>query len=276
MNIESISLDRIDVGARLRGTDPDYVAWIADNIQQNGQLQPILVRRTEGGRFALVDGGHRLEAARQIGLPRISVAVLENADDERAEIYEIDANLVRADLNPLDRAVFLGRRAAIYEAENPDAKRGKKGAMARWHMQTAIVSFASDAEEKLGISKRTIERAIQVARGLKPELRQRLAGTWLAQDQNQLLALAKLEPDEQVQAVELLLHPVQPRKNVAEAQREVRGIQKPVIAPEDEEYRRLIGAWTKAGKSARTRFVDHVMASGDYHAAKPAKLGKAA
>ena len=263
MNIQSVLLDSIDVGERLRSTDADYVAWIADNFREHGQLQPILVRPGEvTGRYRLVDGGHRLEAARLAGLPRIRAIVLEDRDDEAAELLEIDANLVRADLSPLDRAVFLGRRAAIYASEHPETERGKAGAAARWHANDTL-SFASDAEEKLGIGQRTIQRAIQVARGLKPELRHRLAGTWLARDQGQLLALAKLDPAEQAKAVELLLHPVQPRRNVAEAQREVRGIQVPEIAIEAVEMQRLLTAWRKAGRAARMKFIDHLVAVGE-------------
>lgn len=273
MNIQSVSLDQIDVGERLRATDPDYVAWFADNLKQNGQLQPILVRQGEGNRLTLIDGGHRLAAARAIGLPRIEAKVMEG-DDETAELLEIDANLIRADLSPLDRAVFLGKRQAFFLDEQPGKKRGKAGAMARWH-GVDTVSFASDMAEKLGISDRTIRRATLVANGLKPELRHRLSGTWLAQDQKQLLALAKLDADAQRQVVDLLLHPEQPRRNVAEAFNELNGRVKPVIAPEDLEYRSLVGAWTKAGKSARRKFVDYLVSSGELDAVAPAKGRKA-
>jgi len=264
MNIQSVSLDQIDVGERLRGIDADYVAWLADNLKQNGLLQPILVRQGEGTRLTLIDGGHRLAAARAIGLPRIEAKVMEG-DDETAEILEIDANLVRVDLSPLDRAVFLGRRQSIFWAQHPNTKRGKAGAMARWHgMDT--VSFAEEVSEKLGISSRTIRRATLVSNGLKPELRQRLANTWLAQDQKQLLALAKLDADAQRRVVDLLLHPVQPRKNVGEALAELLGRAKPVIAPDDLQYRTLMGAWAKAGKAARQQFIDHLVNSGEMNA----------
>jgi sulfiredoxin len=45
---------------------PETVRELANNILENGQQTPILVRR-DGDRFVLVEGLHRLEACKALG-----------------------------------------------------------------------------------------------------------------------------------------------------------------------------------------------------------------
>jgi sulfiredoxin len=52
--------------ARRKTLDPARVETIAASILENGQQTPILVR-ADGARFVLVEGLHRLEAARALG-----------------------------------------------------------------------------------------------------------------------------------------------------------------------------------------------------------------
>jgi ParB-like chromosome segregation protein Spo0J len=51
---------------RVKTLDPDKVARIAENILEEGQATPIQVR-TDGDRFVLVEGLHRLEAMKALG-----------------------------------------------------------------------------------------------------------------------------------------------------------------------------------------------------------------
>ena len=88
----------------------------------------------------------------------------------------------RHNLNHIDEADQLLRRKEIYEELHPDTKAGTAGAKAtnekRWGIatDTATVatdekSFSEDAAEKLGVSPRTVERKIQVAKNLSPEVK---------------------------------------------------------------------------------------------------------
>lgn len=51
---------------RAKTLDPGKVAQIAENILEEGQTTPIQVR-TDGDRFVLVEGLHRLEAMKTLG-----------------------------------------------------------------------------------------------------------------------------------------------------------------------------------------------------------------
>jgi sulfiredoxin len=67
MKRESIAVADIYVPVKRRATlEQKRVDEIAASMLDNGQLTPILVR-ADGARFVLVEGLHRLEAAKALG-----------------------------------------------------------------------------------------------------------------------------------------------------------------------------------------------------------------
>jgi sulfiredoxin len=64
---ESFPIDNIYVPTKRRTTlKPEHVREIAESMLANGQETPILVRQ-DGARYVLVEGLHRLEAAKALG-----------------------------------------------------------------------------------------------------------------------------------------------------------------------------------------------------------------
>ncbi len=67
MKKETFTVAKIYVPAKRRGTlEPSRVAELAESILEDGQTTPIQVR-ADGDRFVLVEGLHRLEAAKALG-----------------------------------------------------------------------------------------------------------------------------------------------------------------------------------------------------------------
>lgn len=67
MKREAIPIAEIYVPTKRRATlKPEVVASIAESMLEIGQQTPIQVRR-DGERFVLVEGLHRLEAAKSLG-----------------------------------------------------------------------------------------------------------------------------------------------------------------------------------------------------------------
>lgn len=67
MKRESFPIADIYVPTKRRATlKPETVAAIAESMLQVGQQTPIQVRR-DGARFVLIEGLHRLEAAKSLG-----------------------------------------------------------------------------------------------------------------------------------------------------------------------------------------------------------------
>ena len=64
---ETFPIDHIYVPSKRRTTlKPEHVREIAESMLAVGQQTPILVRQ-DGARYVLVEGLHRLEAARALG-----------------------------------------------------------------------------------------------------------------------------------------------------------------------------------------------------------------
>jgi sulfiredoxin len=67
MKREKFTIADIYVPVKRRATlKPDTVQELAQDMLENGQKSPILVRR-DGDRFVLVEGLHRLEACKALG-----------------------------------------------------------------------------------------------------------------------------------------------------------------------------------------------------------------
>lgn len=75
---------------------------LAASIKQQGLVQPIVVRRYQGG-FELVAGERRLRAAQMAGFESIPTLVKQATDQDMLEFALLE-NLQREDLNPIEEA----------------------------------------------------------------------------------------------------------------------------------------------------------------------------
>ena len=108
MSVRELRLDKITVGTRKRALDMAKVEAMADSIQQNGLLQPIVVNAD----YRLIAGYHRIEACETLGWTEIPVIVLD-IDDLQAKLAEIDENLIRNELSVLEEGEHLVARNEI-------------------------------------------------------------------------------------------------------------------------------------------------------------------
>jgi ParB family transcriptional regulator, chromosome partitioning protein len=76
---------------------------LAQSIKENGLIQPILLRRSETGKYQLIAGERRLRAAQRAGLLRIPCVVKDIEDDKMLELALIE-NIQRQELNPIEEA----------------------------------------------------------------------------------------------------------------------------------------------------------------------------
>lgn len=86
--------------------DPEKLQVLADSIAQHGVLQPIAVRRLNGGYYQIIAGERRWRAARLAGLSEIPARVVD-VDDRDARVLALVENLQREDLNPMEQAKGL-------------------------------------------------------------------------------------------------------------------------------------------------------------------------
>ncbi len=79
---------------------------LADNIRENGVLEPLIVRETVEGQYEIVAGERRYRAAKLIGKTTVPV-IVKDYDDQQAQFIAVVENLQRVDLAPLDEANYF-------------------------------------------------------------------------------------------------------------------------------------------------------------------------
>ena len=80
----------------------EQLAELCESIKANGIIQPIIVRKSEGG-YQIIAGERRFRAAEMAGLELVPVFVRQATDEEMLELALVE-NIHRADLNPIERA----------------------------------------------------------------------------------------------------------------------------------------------------------------------------
>lgn len=106
---KTIALDRIepDPDQPRRSFDEARLDELTDSIRKEGVLQPIVVRYDgERDRYVIIHGERRFRASRQAGLEAIP-ALVRDVPEHRRLIQQLMENIVRDDLNAVDRARAL-------------------------------------------------------------------------------------------------------------------------------------------------------------------------
>lgn len=203
-----IPIFQIMVNEGRREADQEAVGKLADSIDELGLINPITVDQE----YTLIAGLHRLEAAKRLGWTEIECTV-SSLDGLLAELAEIDENLIRRNLDYLAQGEQLSRRKEIYEVLHPETKAGVAQAAG---MNRAVgnnvgelgsftsKSFVRDTAEKLGVTPRSIEQKIQIAKNVTPGTRKIIRDKNVKIPKNDALKLSRLSPEQQEDAVSQL------------------------------------------------------------------------
>ncbi len=261
IEVRDLAPDQIEVGHRLRPASEAGVESLMASITELGRVQnEVQVRqvRHQGGRLVLMDGLHRVEACRRLGLP--VPAKVWDCSDAWAAFCEVDSNLSGAELGALDTAVFLAARKRIYEQEHPESKAGVAGGLARQQRtEMSVAAFATVTAEKFGLSERQVRRVLAAGMALGPDEVARLRAAPRGVRQQDLFEIAKCgAAPERYHVVAALAEGR--AKSAGEARRAwaaAQGTRKPKAqaSAADAEYLRLADAWRRASTAARRRWV---------------------
>ena len=99
--------------------DEKELAGLAQSIRENGLLQPISVRKVEGG-YELVAGERRLRACKLAKMETIP-AILCDCGDQRTAALGLLENIQREDLNPFEQAQGLRDVIALWDCTQAEA-----------------------------------------------------------------------------------------------------------------------------------------------------------
>ena len=108
--IQPLALDQLVPGRyqpRQR-FDEAGLAELEQSIRQFGVIEPLVARPLADGRYEILAGHRRWQAAQRAGLHQVPVVVRE-ADDQTAAAIALVENLLRRDLNPIEEGRALRR-----------------------------------------------------------------------------------------------------------------------------------------------------------------------
>lgn len=88
--------------------DDDALEELANSIKVLGVIQPITVKREDGGRYTIVSGERRWRASQLAGLDTIP-AYIREVDDQNLHEMALVENIQRENLNALEVALSLQR-----------------------------------------------------------------------------------------------------------------------------------------------------------------------
>ena len=120
---------------------------LAESIRENGVIQPLIVRKENGG-YEIVAGERRWRAAKIARLEKLPVIVRTASDQEVAELTLIE-NIQREDLNPIEEADAyqeLARRFG-FTHEEIARKTGKNRSVITNHLR--LLKLTEKAKEAL-------------------------------------------------------------------------------------------------------------------------------
>ena len=175
---------------------PEGLEELAESIKVHGILQPLSVRRTDGG-YVLVSGERRLRAARLAGFREVPCIVVE-VDEVSSSLLALVENLQRRDLDFWEEAQALDKLIRTYHLSQEEAARRIGKSQSAVANKLRLLKLPPDVLALLR-ERHFTERHARALLRLESEEQQRQAAQVIV---DQALTVAKTE-----EYVESLLHP---------------------------------------------------------------------
>ncbi|MEO0861106.1 MAG: ParB N-terminal domain-containing protein [Pseudomonadota bacterium] len=216
-SIGDAKIDAITVKNRQRPICEAVVLELMTQIAERGLENPIAIRKVkhQKGALVLLAGAHRLEAVRRLGWDSVTCRAYD-CSDAQARRIEIDENLVRSELAPLDLATALAEREEIHiqeaggnghggdrkshqartirkwsECEDEPVERHQVDTMSTW-------SFAAIAAANTGLSERHVRRLVCAGKAILLAGVKNFRVSEVPPKVTELIAFSKLSAQEQI------------------------------------------------------------------------------
>lgn len=187
-----MDISTITVKQGRRAIDSAKVRELANSMSEIGLINPITVTPDK----VLITGAHRLEAAKLLGWTDIQ-ATVSQLDGLRAELAEIDENLMRNELHYIDRGNAFKRRDELLTDADMRAKRGRPN-----KCETISHLTTPEIAAQVGVTARTVQQEKQIATNILPEVQDAIKAADLPK--TDALKIARLDHEEQVKVADRL------------------------------------------------------------------------
>ncbi|UNE53534.1 ParB/RepB/Spo0J family partition protein [Bartonella machadoae] len=199
------------------------------------------------------DGSNQHKSKKeQLGKVYPIAQISDNASSNDNEIAREGDEVAKVQVAPLPNDGSLEEFGQVDRIAQRSSNSAKFAQLHDEEQLGKVYPFAKHVADRIGLSKRAVHYLTKIAQHLQPELRSVLRGTALADNQAQLLKLAKMEPLAQ-RRVAVAFQQVE--GDLRRAFDLVNGINTPPQINEQERiFAQLLGVWQRANEQTRARF----------------------
>lgn len=214
-----VAIDKITVGINRRPVKQQKVTELMESIKASGLLNPITLDQN----LNLIAGLHRLTACKLLGIDQIECNIITCEDAEHARLAEIDENLIRSELEALERADLWLEREQILEKMG---LRARPGDNQYTHKGSETISppvkTTLELAKEVGYTERTFQQGKQIAKSIVPEVKAVIKGTPVAKSPTALLKVARAgkQEGERAEKAEKAAQEALARRKQEEAERQ--------------------------------------------------------
>ena len=97
-----IEMAKIKSGKNIRNERDTDIQELADSIEANGLINPIMVKAIGGGLYEVVAGHRRYEAVKRLGLPHIECNITDETSERDLMLAQLAENVQRKDMSALE------------------------------------------------------------------------------------------------------------------------------------------------------------------------------
>jgi ParB family chromosome partitioning protein len=176
-NAHTLPIDQLkpNVNQPRRDFDEAALLELAQSIERDGIIQPIIVRRTGPADYQIIAGERRWRAARLALLKEVPV-IIRQADDEKALELAIVENIQREDLNPIELATAFHRMATELGLSHDQI--GQKTGKERTTITNSVrlLQLPTDVQQLIASKQLSAGHARALLKFTDPEMQREIAG----------------------------------------------------------------------------------------------------
>jgi len=166
--IQEVPISQMEIDPRQPRKQLGDLEGLKQSIQRYGILQPPVVTPVGSDRYLVLAGERRFTAARELGLPCITVVVRSVQEEERAYLQLVE-NLQREDLDPFEQAGVFRRLIEEYGISE------------------------EELGSRVGKSQDYVSRALTIADGIPEAIREEFYATSRKVSPSMLLEIARAD-----------------------------------------------------------------------------------
>lgn len=136
----------------------DTIKELAESIEKNGLLQPIVVRPMEKGKYQIIAGERRYRAFKKLGKSMIP-AIVRDYEDEEVDKLQLVENVQREDLNPYDEAIAYLKLKEKYGLKQDDIAKAVGKSRPYISNMTRLLSLEDEILDMLKNGEITVSHA---------------------------------------------------------------------------------------------------------------------